>query len=373
MAYEKLVISSNAVPMTPGVFGQSRVALLRLENADIRYRIDGTSPTASDGILLKQQDILMLRDPLLIKLFSAIAVSDDAVAHVAYLEDNTAKMWHVPSGPSEPSCDMLCDAIISGYTDGDLAVSAGCGNSALPAWSGQLKHAGWSTYETAWLVSNCPDVSGYSISGKLLKPSSTLMTMGEFYDYLTITCAAADATVWTGRRNHNRGSIGEYTRVSGTDDTSALTLAECDWGTLDGGDYRIKNYSDTLTMPNYVANAEYKATWPGTFKARSSTNYSAFGILLASPGYAGFKINGKALCPADGVGSASGTYIQKVAGSPDEWRMKIFVAAVRSGYYGWWSRVWEGTKLWVDGDPTGVYTRISGSDSTPTLEIEACD
>jgi hypothetical protein len=273
--------------------------------------------------------------------------------------------------PCVPPCDMRCDAIISGYTDGDLTISAGCSDSALPAWSGQFKHATWSRLQTEWWVNNCPDVSGYSISGKRLnvKVDNTRASQGEFYDYLTIACASTDKTVWQGRRNHNKGTIGEYTRTAGTDTTSALELVECDWGTLDPGDYRIKDYADDFTMTSYVANAEYKATWPGTFKARSTTNYSAFGVLLASPGYAGFKISGKALSPADGMGSAAGTFIQK-AGS--YWQLKIHAAAVRFGYWGWWSRVWEGCKTWVDGDPTGTYTRTDGSDTRSEVEIEAC-
>ncbi len=60
--FETLTISSSAVSITAGIIDQHHDdALITVETAAVRFRIDGTAPTATVGHILEPGDVLELR------------------------------------------------------------------------------------------------------------------------------------------------------------------------------------------------------------------------------------------------------------------------------------------------------------------------
>lgn len=64
-AYESITISNTAKTLTSDTYTDSEgnravKAIIRVENAQLRYRYDGTNPTASEGMLLNPMDTLIL-------------------------------------------------------------------------------------------------------------------------------------------------------------------------------------------------------------------------------------------------------------------------------------------------------------------------
>lgn len=77
--YEQITITGTAIGFTGSkISGQSTGhpqatrALCRLETAEIRYRTDGGTPTASVGTLLEPGDVLDMRDAIALPQFLAI-------------------------------------------------------------------------------------------------------------------------------------------------------------------------------------------------------------------------------------------------------------------------------------------------------------
>ena len=92
MAYEKLTVSTAAVGLTAAVYEPLNKfpvkAVLRVETADIRFRLDGIAPTSTDGIALRAEEVLELSDYDEVAGFRAIrAASTDATLHVQYVEE----------------------------------------------------------------------------------------------------------------------------------------------------------------------------------------------------------------------------------------------------------------------------------------------
>ena len=71
--FESLTISSTAVAITAGNIDQHHDdALITVEVAAVRFRIDGTAPTATVGHILEVGDVLELRGMGEIGKFQAI-------------------------------------------------------------------------------------------------------------------------------------------------------------------------------------------------------------------------------------------------------------------------------------------------------------
>lgn len=68
--YEKLSVTASAQSLT--VPSNTNRALLRLEDAKVRYRDDGTSPTASEGMPLEIGDTLEINGETNLEKFEAI-------------------------------------------------------------------------------------------------------------------------------------------------------------------------------------------------------------------------------------------------------------------------------------------------------------
>jgi hypothetical protein len=133
--------------------------------------------------------------------------------------------------PCEEPCDEQCDYRIKGYTDGDLAACSSCDDSEARAWPGVFKfHNGF--YRASWYVDNCPDISAFSVSGKLLNGLETAQGhSSEHWYFLRIVCLQSSPlvnhTIWHGKRASAGGRAGVYTRTSGCDTTSSLEIEAC--------------------------------------------------------------------------------------------------------------------------------------------------
>lgn len=91
LAFEQITVAGTAGGVTAATVTsgnghpQANTATCRLETAEIRYRIDGTAPTASVGTLLEIGDVLVLQGLDVILRFSAIrTTSTSAVLDCTY-------------------------------------------------------------------------------------------------------------------------------------------------------------------------------------------------------------------------------------------------------------------------------------------------
>lgn len=76
--YEQITVANTAIGFTTakivegGGHPQATRAYCRLETAEIRYRVDGGTPTTTVGTLLEPGDALEIPDPIQIPQFLAI-------------------------------------------------------------------------------------------------------------------------------------------------------------------------------------------------------------------------------------------------------------------------------------------------------------
>jgi len=91
--YESLTVSNTAKALTSSKYKTSihtaTVAFITVEDAQIRYRYDGTNPTASEGHLANPGDVIKIKIEGYdnIKNFKAIRTgSNDATLRVTYEE-----------------------------------------------------------------------------------------------------------------------------------------------------------------------------------------------------------------------------------------------------------------------------------------------
>ena len=79
--YEKLTVSSTALTFA-AIPGNAVYALIRVETDSIRWRDDGTDPTAANGMLLSAGETMTYDGPL--SALKMIRVTTDATVHVSY-------------------------------------------------------------------------------------------------------------------------------------------------------------------------------------------------------------------------------------------------------------------------------------------------
>lgn len=93
-AYEAITVTDAAIGLTAekikpstGAYAglEARGALLTLETADIRFRLDGTAPTAGEGHYLVAGDSILVLGTQSLKQFQAIRTGvDSGVLRVTY-------------------------------------------------------------------------------------------------------------------------------------------------------------------------------------------------------------------------------------------------------------------------------------------------
>jgi len=87
--YESLTIGATAVALTSATYAPTgaiavKRAIITVETASIRFRIDGTNPTATEGHRAKEDDIIILDNKDDIVNFRAISVTNDATIRASY-------------------------------------------------------------------------------------------------------------------------------------------------------------------------------------------------------------------------------------------------------------------------------------------------
>jgi len=88
--YESITVSGTVVTLAASKLSPSATpppvsALLSLETAAIRYRLDGVDPTASEGHLLASNDVLLLESITALRQFKAIKDGvNDGTLKVSY-------------------------------------------------------------------------------------------------------------------------------------------------------------------------------------------------------------------------------------------------------------------------------------------------
>ena len=84
IAYDTLSVSSSSVQLPTSIRNtKSDFVLITVETDQVRFRIDGTAPTASEGHLLNTNDILELHDAAEINNARFIRVTTDATLKIS--------------------------------------------------------------------------------------------------------------------------------------------------------------------------------------------------------------------------------------------------------------------------------------------------
>lgn len=85
IAKETLTVSSTALPLAaPPANGAANCAVITVETDQVRFWVDGSTPTASVGHLLNVGDELELRGGDELTKFRVIRVTADATLQVTY-------------------------------------------------------------------------------------------------------------------------------------------------------------------------------------------------------------------------------------------------------------------------------------------------
>lgn len=87
LGYRQIAVSTSAVALasaTGGIPKGAQRAVIDVEANDIRWRDDGTAPTASVGMLAKANTIFELPSVTSINAFQAIRASADGVLNITY-------------------------------------------------------------------------------------------------------------------------------------------------------------------------------------------------------------------------------------------------------------------------------------------------
>lgn len=107
-AHETLTISSTAVALTAATYAGARAALITVEDASVRYRFDGGTPTSSVGHVADAGDIITLETANELVAFKAIRKDgSDATISVSYgdtasvAQRNAAVAGTVASGTAD--------------------------------------------------------------------------------------------------------------------------------------------------------------------------------------------------------------------------------------------------------------------------------
>jgi len=89
--YESKIVSTTAVGLTgakisPSNASPAQAAFITVETASIRFRLDGATPTATEGHLAEAGDALLLYGINTLRSFQAIrATTTDAMIRITFL------------------------------------------------------------------------------------------------------------------------------------------------------------------------------------------------------------------------------------------------------------------------------------------------
>lgn len=70
-AYESVTVAAAAIGLTSATYANAIYVEMTLETAQIRIRLDGTNPTASEGHIVERGDVITLEGTAQISQFRA--------------------------------------------------------------------------------------------------------------------------------------------------------------------------------------------------------------------------------------------------------------------------------------------------------------
>lgn len=89
-AKEEITVSSTAKTLTSATYGNYTRALIQCQDANVRYWLDGSTPTTTSGYVLYRGEYLELHSATELENFKAIRDdSTDAVLAVSYYKPLT--------------------------------------------------------------------------------------------------------------------------------------------------------------------------------------------------------------------------------------------------------------------------------------------
>lgn len=83
-AYESLAVSGSSVSFTAATYGNADSVIAQVEDDAIRFRLDGTAPTASVGFVALPGAIICLNSQDMVQRFRAIRVTGDGVLRTQF-------------------------------------------------------------------------------------------------------------------------------------------------------------------------------------------------------------------------------------------------------------------------------------------------
>lgn len=84
IGFQKLTVSSTAVGFTLPTSMQVRAVNFTCETDQIRFRVDGSNPDSTTGVLVNDGDIVDLLNVDAINNFKAIRITNDATIQIHY-------------------------------------------------------------------------------------------------------------------------------------------------------------------------------------------------------------------------------------------------------------------------------------------------
>lgn len=84
IGFQKLTVSDTAVGFTLPATPVTRAVVFSVESDQIRFRVDGSDPDSTTGILLSAGDIVEITNVDMVNNFTAIRVTTDATLQIHY-------------------------------------------------------------------------------------------------------------------------------------------------------------------------------------------------------------------------------------------------------------------------------------------------
>lgn len=85
-SFETVTVADTAISLTAGTYTTAIRAVISVETATLRYRVDGTAPTASVGHIANDGDVIILESSIAISNFQAIRTTGTSASISATYE-----------------------------------------------------------------------------------------------------------------------------------------------------------------------------------------------------------------------------------------------------------------------------------------------
>lgn len=82
--FQKLTVSGTAISFTVPTTIVTRAVVFSVETDQIRFRVDGSDPDSTTGVILSPGDVVEITNVDMINNFTAIRVNTDAILQIHY-------------------------------------------------------------------------------------------------------------------------------------------------------------------------------------------------------------------------------------------------------------------------------------------------